>query len=236
MFSALASNETRILLASLFIGALVTSNLTASKIVSLNIPAIGPVMFPAAVLAYAVTFLFTDVYAEIWGKKAATKLVIYGFFVSIFVLFLVEFAIVLPPAPFHVEYQKVYTSVLGFAPNIIAASMIAYLISQTHDVWAFHFWRKVTNGAYLWLRNNASTLVSQLIDTMLFITLAFYLLPLIIYKQPMVPLENITNIIFGQYLIKAIIALFDTPFCYLGVTLIQKRIKLRLFKEKSKGL
>ena len=233
-----SSDEARVLVASLFISALVTSNLTASKIVSINFPLIGSIMFPAAVLAYAVTFLFTDIYAEIWGKKAAAKLVLYGFFANIFILFLVEFAIYLPPAPFHIEYQKVYSTVLGFTPNIIIASMIAYIISQNHDVWAFHFWRKVTNGAHLWLRNNASTLVSQLIDTVLFITLAFYILPLAIQGEPIIPLESIATVIFGQYLVKAIIALCDTPFCYLGVMLIQKGLRIKelsQLKMQSKG-
>jgi len=230
--------DARVLVASLFIGALVTSNLTASKVVSIEMPLIGTLMFPAAVLAYAVTFLFTDIYAEIWGKKAAGKLVIYGFFVNLFVLLLVEFAILLPPAPFQISYQEIYANVLGSAPNIILASMIAYLISQNHDVWAFHFWRKKTKGAHLWLRNNASTLVSQLIDTVLFISLAFYILPLIIQGKPIIPLENLTTLIIGQYIVKALIALSDTPFCYLGVILLQKSLKIeeaRLLKIQVKG-
>jgi len=222
----LDESNARVLVASLFIGALVTSNLTASKIVSIEIPLIGALMFPAAVLAYAVTFLFTDIYAEIWGKSAAGKLVIYGFFVNIFVLLLVEFAIILPPAPFQAGYQEIYANVLGSAPNIIVASMVAYLISQNHDVWAFHFWRRKTRGAHLWLRNNASTLASQLIDTIVFITLAFYVLPLILQGNPIIPLESLLTLIAGQYVVKALIALSDTPFCYLGVFLLQKSLKI----------
>jgi len=83
--------------------------------------------------------------------------------------------------------------------------MTAYLISQHHDVWAFHFWKDKTGGKYLWLRNNASTMVSQLLDTSIFIVLAFY---------GNVP---ILTMIGSQYLIKVLIAAFDTPFCYIFV-------------------
>ena len=104
--------------------------------------------------------------------------------------------------------------------------MVAYLISQNHDVWAFHFWRRKTRGAHLWLRNNASTLVSQLIDTVVFITLAFYVLPLILQGNPIIPLESLLTLIAGQYVVKALIALSDTPFCYLGVFLLQKSLRI----------
>jgi len=83
--------------------------------------------------------------------------------------------------------------------------MTAYLISQHHDVWAFHFWRDKTKGKYLWMRNNASTMVSQLLDTSIFIVLAFY------GNAP------ILTMIGSQYLIKVLIALCDTPFCYIFV-------------------
>ncbi|PIZ54623.1 transporter, partial [Candidatus Uhrbacteria bacterium CG_4_10_14_0_2_um_filter_41_7] len=97
-------------------------------------------------------------------------------------------------------------------PRITVASFIAYLISQHHDVWAFHFWKKKTNGKHLWLRNNASTVVSQLIDTVVFTFIAFY------GVLPIVPL------ILGTWVVKILIALIDTPFIY-GAVWIMDKIK-----------
>ncbi|MCD6127050.1 MAG: queuosine precursor transporter [Methanomicrobia archaeon] len=181
-----------------FVTSLIISNITAVKIVSY-----GKLVFPAAVLAYAVTFLFTDVYSEIWGKKEANTLVRIGFLCNILALFLIRFSIILRPASFY--DQSSFVNVLGGSSRIILASMTAYLISQHHDVWAFHFWRDKTKGKYLWIRNNASTMVSQLLDTSIFIFLAFY------GNAP------ILTMIGSQYLIKLIIAAIDTPFCYIFV-------------------
>jgi uncharacterized integral membrane protein (TIGR00697 family) len=92
------------------------------------------------------------------------------------------------------------------------ASLVAYLCSQYHDVWAFHFWRRVTNARFLWLRNNASTIVSQLLDSVVFITIAFY------GRMPVVPL------ILGQWVVKVGIAVLDTPLVYLLVYLLRQRL------------
>ena len=104
--------------------------------------------------------------------------------------------------------------------NIIIASLIAYVVSQLHDVWAFHAWRRLTRGRWLWLRNNASTAVSQAIDTVIFISLAFNVLPRLTGGQPL-PLDAIIVIIYSQYLIKLAIALLDTPLVYAGVALVR---------------
>ncbi|RLG68080.1 MAG: VUT family protein, partial [Methanobacteriota archaeon] len=108
------------------------------------------------------------------------------------------------------RFTKSFAEVLGPAPRIVAASMVAYLVSQHHDVFAFHFWKKKTGGKHLWIRNNASTVVSQLVDSVIFITLAFY------GVTPLLPL------IFGQWVVKMFIAVMDTPFCYLACKLIEK--------------
>jgi uncharacterized integral membrane protein (TIGR00697 family) len=92
------------------------------------------------------------------------------------------------------------------------ASLTAYLFSQYHDVWAFHFWRGVTGERFLWLRNNASTIVSQLLDSVVFITVAFY------GVMPLMPL------ILGQWVVKVGIAVLDTPLVYLVVHLVRRRL------------
>ena len=152
----------------LFITFLLLSNVMASKIVSLF-----GLIVPAAIIAYPVTFLFTDVVAEVEGKESARKLVMTGFYLSLVMAALLFAARLLPPAPFW-PFQEAWDRILGATPRIVAASMLAYLVSQNHDVWSFHWWKGKTGGRHLWLRNKLSTAVSLLLDSALFITIAFW--------------------------------------------------------------
>jgi hypothetical protein len=135
-----------------------------------------------------------------------------GFFMSLFMVLALFIGKLLPPA-FFWEHQDAYNTILGATPRIVFASMVAYLVSQNHDVWAFHWWKQKTAGRYLWLRNNVSTMVSQLIDSILFIGIAF---------TGVYPVKAIVGMILGQYLIKVCIAVLDTPFCYMLVRLYAK--------------
>jgi len=193
-----------ILLTATFVGGLVIAEVLASKIVNM-----AGLIVPAGVLAYSITFPITDIICEVWGKKRANFVVFSGFITLLVVLGLIRLALVWPKAPFWTG-EEAFARILGSTSRIIVASFIAYLISQYHDVWAFHFWGKVTRGKYLWLRNNASTFVSQFIDTFVFITIAFY------------GVMPVFSLIKGQYIIKLLIALLDTPFVYFGVWLIRK--------------
>ena len=199
-----------VVLATLFATCLLVANIIAVKLV-----AVGGWIVPAGVIAYPLTFLFTDVIAELYGRKITSRVVWVGFGVSILMVILVFGGGLLPPASFW-EGQSAYESILGMVPRITLASMIAYLVSQHHDVFAFHFWRQKTKGRFLWLRNNASTMVSQALDTGIFITIAFW---------GTVPAGTLTNMMLSQYVIKLVIAVFDTPFCYLLVGLLRERVK-----------
>ena len=197
-------------LATLFATCLIVANIIAVKLVS-----IGGWVVPAGVIAYPLTFLFTDVITELYGRKIASRVIWVGFGVSVLMVILVFGGGLLPPAPFW-EGQSAYQSILGMVPRITLASMIAYLVSQHHDVFAFHFWRQKTKGRFLWLRNNASTMVSQALDTGIFITIAFW---------GAVPSGTLTNMLLSQYVIKLIIAVVDTPFCYILVGSLRERVK-----------
>ncbi len=198
------------ILLGIFVGCLVTSNFIAIKLCNL-----WGLIVPAAVIAYSATFTMTDIISDVYGRKASSYAVWAGFAANVSMVILVLSGWILPPLA--TQFQQRYEVLLS-TPRIVAASMVAYLVSQNHDVIAFHFWKAVTRGRHLWLRNNASTAVSQFIDTCIFITLAFY---------GSVPIGILFKMILSQYLVKLMIAICDTPFVYLGVKLVRNELCLR---------
>jgi queuosine precursor transporter len=183
-------------LIGIFTSAIVVANAIAPKIIS-----IGSLTTTASVAVYSVTFLVTDSISEFYGKRHATKAVWSGFLGVLLFVFVAQNVIALTPASFWGN-QEAFETIFSSTFRIAIASMVAYLISQTHDVWAYHFWKKKTKGRLLWLRNCLSTGTSQVISSTLFVTIGF------IGTAPLWPL------IWGSVLIKLIIALLDTPFLY----------------------
>ena len=208
-------NERLILLTGIFVAALTISNVIAGKLVN-----IGPFLVPVAVLCYPITFAVTDIVSEVYGKRTAQKVVWTGFFTSLILVVYSQITVFYPPAVIF-ENNEAFVKVFGATPRIVLASILAYVLSQSHDVWAFHFWKKITRGSHLWLRNNLSTMVSQFIDTLAFISLAF---------GGTVSGSVLVQMTFSQYAVKLIIALIDTPFVYLGVRLVSGRW---VVKERS---
>lgn len=179
----------------MYAALIVTANILASKIV-----VFAGFFVPAAVIVYGSSFLLTDMISEFYGKDKAQKAVWTGFLANIMLVVSVYIALIWEGAPFW-EYQKAFETVLENTPRIVFASMTAYLISQHHDVMSYHWWF-TKFPQHLWLRNNASTIVSQALDTVIFISLAFY------------GTFPIVTMIIGQYTVKLLIALLDTPFIY----------------------
>ncbi len=189
---------------AMFCTLLILANILASKVVQFGIFTI-----PAAVVAYPFTFLITDIIGELWGKKEANNTVKNGLICQIFALILTFCAVKLPVASFA-NNQTEFVAILGGSLRVTIASLIGYLCSQSWDVWIFHKIRDKyinkhnTTAGGRWIWNNGSTMTSQIIDTAIFITIAFY---------GVVP--NIWNMIFSQYVIKFIFAICDTPIFYL---------------------
>jgi uncharacterized integral membrane protein (TIGR00697 family) len=179
---------------------LVASNAGAAKIIALP----GGLAASATVFSYALTFAFTDTISEIYGPREARSAVRIGFVGLVLSVAFFLLAIVAPPATFWYG-QEAYAQTLGLGPRILLGGWAAYILSQHLDVWLFHLLKDLTGGRYLWIRNNVSTATSQLADTIVFITVGFYGL------VPLLPT------IAGQYLIKLMIAAFDTPLVYLDV-------------------
>ncbi len=198
------SQNKLLLITGLFVICLGAANiLSAAKLISIFGRTID-----AGIIAYPLTFLFTDTVSEVWGKRTARSVIWVGFFANILLMLLIWIGGLLPPSPVW-QNQEAFQAVLGAVPRIVVASLTAFLISQHHDVFAFNFWRNKTHGRWLWLRNNLSTGVSQIIDTVVFGTIAFY---------GVVPLNVLVGeIMLAQYVIKLSIALLETPLCYLLV-------------------
>ena len=195
-------------LAMSFVTLLVVANIIAVKPLAL-----GEWVLPAGTIAYPFTFLVTDTISELYGRRVATRVVWYGFGLSVAMVVLVYVANVLPAAEFW-ENQDAFETTLGSVPRVILGSMVAYLVSQNSDVLIFHRVRNVTEGRHLWLRNNASTVVSQAFDTVLFISVAF---------AGTVPGGVLWNMMATQYGIKIGIAILDTPLVYALVGWIRSR-------------
>lgn len=166
-------------------------------------------------IIYGTTFLVTDILNENYGKKEARRAVWMGFFVLIMVTVIMQISISFIPDESDFASESLNT-IFGFLPRIMIASLTAYIISQNHDVWAYNLWKRVFKGKHLWVRNNLSTIVSQLIDNVIFTWIAFVgLFGLFGWKQ-VFPWDIIIQIFFVSYVMKIIVAVCDTPFVYLA--------------------
>jgi hypothetical protein len=142
-----------------------------------------------------------------------------GFVLNFVMLALVWSTIALPVAPTSPVPADTFAAVLGPSTSIVVGSLLAYLVSQNWDVLVFHALRDATGGAHLWLRNVASTATSQLVDTVIFVTLAFYAVPAVLGTGTPLEPPVIAGLVVGQYVLKLLIALADTPFVYAVVGL-----------------
>ncbi len=189
-----------------------------------------PITLTTGLITYPVTFLLTDIVCEVYGRRRANLMVIAGFFMSLVSLAMIQIALALPGSPVWATtnpdfptvaaMESAFASVFTLPGVLIFASMTAYLVAQLLDVRLFHFWKAVTGGRHMWLRNNASTMTSQLVDTIIVngIFLGFGLgLPWLVVAQ----------IIFASYVFKVALAALDTPFIYVGVAWLRHYLGIR---------
>lgn len=202
------------------------------------------------VLPYPITFLCTDLISELYGRKRANFLVWVGLCVNLWVVFVLWLGGLLPQAPelingvpaFPINPETgmpdpgagsewAFYKIRALTFGAVTASMIAYLAAQFVDVYVFHFWKKLTKGKHLWLRNNGSTLVSQMVDTVAVILIThFYAGALPIdTSNPLWP-QLITFILTG-YVFKLAVAMADTGPFYLGAIYLGRYLRIDPFKE-----
>jgi len=225
-----------VFLASAFAVVLVLTNIIGTKLFHL-FPDGGPawinggqpITLTAGIVTYPITFWLTDIVSEIWGRRRANQMVVLGFFMSLVMLVVVQIGVLLPPSE-HWELpergfadsasmQAAYAAVFHNPRLLLFASMVAYLVAQLFDVRLYHFWRRVTRGRHMWIRNNGSTVFSQLVDTI--IVNGIFLRWGLDMEWPM-----IWEVILWVYLCKVAIALMDTPLLYLGRSVLRRVLGL----------
>ena len=206
-------------------GIFLTSLVLANIIGTTKFVIVFGLTVPAGVLAYPFTFLATDLICELYGKKRAQALVWVGFAMNFFMLGLMMLGHYLKDASGISGATSTFESVYEFMIGNVIASMIAYLIAQSVDVKLFHFWKNLTKGKHLWLRNNLSTVVSQLADTTAIMTILYLANNLGTSIQS---IGDLVGLIFASYIFKVFVALFDTPLFYIGVWALKDKVSVKL--------
>ncbi len=217
------------ILGGIFIASLVVSNLIFQKFFYWfpfgEEKFLGAKLFELSVgiLPYPLTFLVTDIISEIYGRKRANDIVTVGIFASLFSLLILFVANSVPAIESSPVSDALFSTVFGQSVLAVLASMAAYLSAQYIDIQIYHFWKKLTKGKMLWVRNNFSTIASQALDTFLVL---FLLCSFDILKW-----ELFGSLFVSGFLFKVMIALIDTPLMYLSVYLFRKKFNLKINDE-----
>lgn len=219
-----------LILSGLFLGTLSLLNILGiSRFVDLSFTFLGvefPMVIAIGALPYPVTFICTDLMSELYGRKRATEVVWMGLVLNLWIIFLLWLGGVLPGTDSPVFFE---IRTLAFAA--VTASMVAYLSAQYCDVRLFHFWKWLTNGKHLWLRNNGSTVVSQLVDSTAVILVTYFYanaLP-IVAGEPLWP--QLFTFIASLWVFKIIVALLDTGPIYFLVAKLRPYLGLKWNEE-----
>lgn len=206
-------------LGGLFVAFLVLCNLIANKFISINLFfRSSPFIISCGILPYPLTFLITDLLSEFYGRRKTTLVIFTGFVASILIILFLFLANSIPAVNFSPVNDSSFNQVFGNSWRVISASMTAYLMAQLVDVNLYEFWRKLTKGKYLWIRNNGSTIISQLVDTVLVVLVLFI---------GVLPGQEMLNLITDGWLFKIFCALIDTPIIYGCVYLLRKYFNLQ---------
>jgi hypothetical protein len=206
-----------LVLAGIFIASLVSANLIFQKFFTWSPFGLYTFEMSVGILPYPVTFLCTDLISELYGKKKADQVVIAGFAASLFVLIVISIADMVPQTDWSPVDSDTFHSVFGLFGPAVFASMAAYLTAQFIDIRIFHFWKKLTKGKHLWLRNNGSTIVSQLVDTSSVLIL--------LCLAGAIEWSKFPALLQAGFLFKVLVALADTPLFYLGVYTLKDKVQ-----------
>ncbi|MDA8599033.1 queuosine precursor transporter [Porticoccaceae bacterium] len=215
---------------------------------------LGPMTLAVGVLAYPLTFLCTDIICEVYGKRRANFMVTLGLGLNFFILAVMWLGNSLPSAESVPPWQalelaspvglpdgtslkqsvELFQLLYACTSGAVFASMIAYVAAQYCDVQLFHYFKRITKGRYLWVRNNFSTLASQLVDSVTVVLVTFGAT----FMRDEITLKNLLLLMASNYLFKMCAALVDTPFIYLAVTWLKRYLqpeKIMITEEPPDG-
>lgn len=195
-------------LVAFYITLVIFSNIAASKTIAFDF-GFTELFAPAAVLIFSVTFLLTDVVNEKFGRSETQRMIVIALFAQVALILFSYLVLKAEGAPFF-QNQIAFEALLGSVPRIVIASLIAFFISENFDAYLFHWFRRLTGGKHLWMRNAFSSIPAMLLDSALFVTLAFYGI------MPIIPL------IIGLSVTKWLVGVIDIPFMYLSRVILGK--------------
>ena len=220
-----------LILAGLFLGTMGMLNILGlSRFLTLGSIGNWPIIVAVGALPYPLTFLCTDLISEIWGEEKAGQLVWVGLLLNGWIIFIIWLGGILPgtDSPVFFEIQRLTFGAVG-------ASMAAYMAAQFTDVRLFHFWKRFSNGKALWLRNNGSTLISQLVDTTAVVLISHYGAHVLPIQAEKALLPQLTTFIASGYLFKFVAALLDTLPFYLLVAWLRRWLEVPIDGEEIDG-
>ncbi len=212
-----------LILAGIFIASLVSCNLIFQKFFVWDAFGLYTFEISVGILPYPITFLVTDLISEIWGAKRANRVVVAGLAASVFVLGVVTVADLVPATNWSPVSDSEFTKVFGLTTVSVGASMAAYLTAQFIDIRLFHMWKRFTKGKHLWIRNNFSTITSQLVDTTVVVGL--------LCSVGAIDWSRFTELVAAGWLFKVIVAALDTPILYFTTWRIRAYLGLKGSEE-----
>jgi hypothetical protein len=208
-----------LLITSIFITCLITSNIIAVKLVN-----IFGLVLPAAIIIFPISYIFGDVLTEVYGYRQARRVIWLGFFCNLIAVVAIWLGQILPAASFW-EGQAAYERILGYTPRLLGASFLAYLVGEFANSFVMAKMKIATNGHWLWTRTIGSTLVGQGLDSLVFMTLAFI---------GTIPLAVLGGAIVVQWLSKSAYEAMITPLTYIVVDFLKKREGLDVFDTNTR--
>jgi len=212
-----------LILGALFIASLVVSNLIFQKFFYWDFFGIYTFEISVGILPYPITFLITDIISEVWGRKKANQIVTAGIFASFFSMGIVYVASAVSATDWSPVNDTLFDKVFGATAIAVFASMMAYLLAQYIDISIFHFWKRVTKGKHLWLRNNFSTFLSQFVDT--------FTVLILLCSFGKIDWKLFGALLLSGFLFKVMVAALDTPLLYAAVFVLRKRFRLQMGEE-----
>jgi uncharacterized integral membrane protein (TIGR00697 family) len=206
-----------VIIAAVFVTCLLTANIVGVKVVSL-----GRIILPAAVAIFPLSYIFGDILTEVYGYRQARRVIWLGFFCNLVFVIFAWVGQVLPPAPFW-EWQEAYESILGYTPRLLVASFCGYLAGEFANSFILAKMKILTQGRWLWSRTIGSTIVGQGLDTLIFVTGAYFGTPFF------VPI-----MILYHWLAKTGIEAIATPFTYAVVNFLKRKEAIDTYDYKTR--